>query len=80
MKMAQCGSSALQGHVRIRQRPGGEPSRTAPFPQKPPGMRHRTYERLPNQAFDAEMLAGEAFAIQNMRLLERLSTSKEFWS
>ena len=71
---------AIRRANKIRQRLGGEPRRTAPFPQKPPNMRRSTYERLRNQTFDAEMTARDAFAIQSRRLLARIKKSrKEFW-
>jgi hypothetical protein len=61
---------------KIRQRLGGEPGVAAPFSQKPKGMWKRTYERLCNQAFEAEMVADEAFAIGAERLLVRIDNSK----
>jgi hypothetical protein len=55
----------------------------APFPRKPKGIWRQTYEQLRNQAFEAEMLADEAFALQAGRLLARIDNSKQkrrFWS
>jgi hypothetical protein len=54
-----------------------------PFPQKPKGMWRRTYERLCERAFQAEMLADQAFAIRAQRLLARsdkLKRKRSFWS
>ena len=62
---------------------GGEPGMSSPFPEHPKGMWRRTYERLSEQAFEAETHADHAFATQAMRLLARHDNSKQkgsFWS
>ena len=62
---------ALRRANRIRKRLGGEPSTAAPFPERPKGMHHRTYDRLMAQIFEAEELADERLYLAVERLLER---------
>ena len=67
---------------KVKQRLGGDPGMAAPFPPKPKGMWRRTYDRLRERAFEDEMRADEAFALQAERLLARIDTPKRkrrFW-
>jgi hypothetical protein len=71
---------ALRRTNKIRQRLGGDPGLAVP--QKPKGMWRRTYDRLSEQAFEAEMVVNEVFAIRANCLLARLDNPKRkrrFW-
>jgi hypothetical protein len=75
------GQRALRRANKIRQRLSAKPGTAEPFPQKPPKMWRSSYDRLRNQAFDAEMTGGDAKVIQAMRLLARLNkpSKRKFW-
>jgi hypothetical protein len=70
------GERMLRRAKKIRQRLGGDPGMAAPFPPKPRGMWQRTYERLCEQVFEAEMLAEDTFAIRTERLMARIDNPK----
>jgi hypothetical protein len=67
---------ALRRANKVRVRLGGDPGTAAPFPAKPKGMWQRTYHRLHESAFAAEMVADKAFALHAKRLLARMDSRK----
>jgi hypothetical protein len=82
-------SRALRRANNIRMRLGGEPGIASPFPERPKGMHHRTYDRLRSAVWSYEIAAEEGLAI----FLERLKrvkrpndssrgrrSSKDFWT
>src|ERR1700722_10525675 len=61
-------------------RRGGNAGTASPLPPKPKGMWRRTYERLREQAFDAEERADEALLPHLARLLAQMNNRKGKWS
>jgi hypothetical protein len=79
---------ALRRANKIRQRLGADPGMAAAFPKKLKGMHRRTYDRLQEKAYEAEMLAEERLAFIVARLMSkenrvhrpsRVRRQKEFW-
>jgi hypothetical protein len=67
---------AMRRANKIRQHLGGQAGMAATFPDRPTGMWRRTYERLREQACEAEMLADEAFVNHAERLMVRIDSPK----
>ena len=67
---------SMRRATKIRQRLGGNAGTASPLPPKPKGMWQRTYERLREQAFDAEERADEALLPHLARLLAQTNNRK----
>jgi hypothetical protein len=73
---------ALRQRDKIWMQLGSEPGTASPFPARPKGMWRRSYGRLRDEAFRAQMLADEAFASRAERLLAKIDRPKRrkgFW-
>jgi hypothetical protein len=73
---------SMRHATKIRQRLGGNAGTASPLPPKPKGMWRRTYERLREQALDAEERADEALLPHLARLLAWTNNRKgtrSFW-
>ena len=75
-------SRSVRQANKIKQRLGGDGSMASPFPPRPKGMWRRTYERLREQAVDAEERADNALLPYVARFLAVPKKSKDkrsFW-
>jgi hypothetical protein len=73
---ARIGGGDWQDVAESVRRLGGDPGMFARFPERPKGMWRRTYERLRDQVFDADMRAEESFEQRAEALLIRIDNRK----
>jgi len=74
---------AIRRANKIRMKLGGDSGIASPFPDRPKGLWHRTYDRLRGEAMEARRLADEAFITRAASLLSQIDGShrkKGFWS